>query len=108
MVNKYPKNEKKHKTSLVTKDQNVLQTGDKFSRIIYDRWLILRSKDSRNPRLQAMNISVRTKFGDFLLPWANIKLMSSRFSCCYYFDFLHLASLIRLRVMFGGILLVGQ
>ena len=108
MVNKYPKNEKKHKTSLVTKDQNVLQTGDKFSRITYDRWLILRSKDSRNPRLQAMNISVRTKFGDFLLPWANIKLMSSIFSCCYYFDFLHLASLIRLRVMFGGILLVGQ
>ena len=89
----------KHKTSLVTKDQNVLQPGDKSSRITYDRWLILRSKDSRNPRLQAMNISVRTKFGDFLLPWAKIKVMFRVFPCCYY-DVRHIVSLVGLRVMF--------
>ena len=71
---------------------------DKSSRIIYDRWLILRSKDSRNPRLQAMNISVRTKNGDFLLPWAKIKVISRAFPCCYY-DVRHVVSLVVLRVM---------
>ena len=71
---------------------------DKSSRIIYDRWLILRSKDSRNPRLQAMNKSVKTKCGDFLLPWAKIKVISRAFPCCYY-DVRHVVSLVVLRVM---------
>ena len=80
------------------KRKNVLETGDKSSRIIYDRWLILRPKVSRNPRIQAMNISVRTKNGDFLLPWAKIKVISRAFPCCYY-DVRHVVSLVVLRVM---------